>query len=152
MVAMSASITLKGHIKFSMKKLFTGGEMTHSTYSGPGEVLLAPPALGDIVPIRLDGEQAWSLGRDAHLAHTSLIKLEVKSQGLAKAMFSGEGLFVSKATGKGVLFITSLGAIVQKDVSRSQSNRNHVPLGMEELILSICRWHLMNNLSSTMTT
>ena len=119
MVAMSPSITLRGNMKFSMRKLLAGGEMAQSTYTGPGEILLAPPALGDIVPIRLDGKQTWSLGRDGHLAHTQGVKCDMKSQGLAKAMFSGEGLFVIKVSGEGILFVTSLGAIVQKDVSRS---------------------------------
>lgn len=117
MVAMSSSVTLKGSLKFSMKKLLTGGEMAQSTYTGPGEVLLAPPALGDIIPIRLDGQQTWSLGRDGHLAHTQGVRCEMKSQGLGKAMFSGEGLFVIKVSGQGVLFITSLGAIVQKNMA-----------------------------------
>ena len=119
MVAMAASITLRGHVKLSLKKFFAGGEMAHSTYTGPGEILLAPPALGDIIPIRLDGKQTWSLSKDGHLAHTQGIRCEMKSQGLAKAMFSGEGLFVIKVSGEGILFVTSLGAIVQKDVSRS---------------------------------
>ena len=42
MVAMSPEITLKGKFKFSFKKMFTGGEMSISTYTGPGEILLAP--------------------------------------------------------------------------------------------------------------
>ena len=43
MVSMSPDVTLKGKFKFSFKKLFTGGEMSHSTFTGPGEVMLAPP-------------------------------------------------------------------------------------------------------------
>ncbi len=42
MVAMSPQVTLKGKFKFSFKKMLTGGEMSISTYTGPGEVLLAP--------------------------------------------------------------------------------------------------------------
>lgn len=42
MVAMSPEVTLKGKFKFSFKKMLTGGEMSISTYTGPGEVLLAP--------------------------------------------------------------------------------------------------------------
>ena len=117
MVAMSSSVTLKGTVKFSMKKMFTGSEMTKSTFTGPGEVLLAPPALGDIIPIRLDGRQTWSLGKDGLLGHTNGVKIDTKAQGLGKAMFSGEGLFVYAVSGQGVLFITSLGAIIQKNVS-----------------------------------
>jgi uncharacterized protein (AIM24 family) len=117
MVAMNPSVTLKGQIKFSFKKLIAGGEMAHITCTGPGELLLAPPALGDIIPIRLDGQQTWNVGRDAFLACTQGVQKDYKAQGLSKAMFSGEGLFVYKMSGQGVLFVTSLGAIIQKNVS-----------------------------------
>ncbi|KAJ6257314.1 hypothetical protein Dda_8203 [Drechslerella dactyloides] len=117
MVAMAASVTLKGSVKVSFKKLISGGELAHSTFTGPGEVILAPASLGDIVPIRLDGQQQWSMGKDAFLANTQGVIRDYKSQGLGSAMFSGEGLFVYKITGQGVLFVTSLGAIIQKNLA-----------------------------------
>lgn len=122
MVAMSPTITLKGSVKFSLKKLVAGGEMAQSTYTGPGELLLAPAALGDIVPIRLDGQQTWSVGKDALLCSTQGVTKDYKSQGFGKAMFSGEGLFVYKISGQGVLFVTSLGAIIQKNVWQWQTD------------------------------
>lgn len=117
MIAMTPTITLKGTVKFSMKKLIAGGEMAHSTFTGPGELLLAPASLGDITNIRLGGEEQWSVGRDAFLACTQGVIKEYKRQGIGKAMFSGEGLFVYKMSGTGLLWITSLGAIIRKDVS-----------------------------------
>jgi Mitochondrial biogenesis AIM24 len=118
MIAMSPSITLKGALKFSMKKLISGGEIAMSTYTGPGELLLAPSALGDITNIRLDGNQTWSVAKDAFLACTQGVIKEYKSQGFTKAMFSGEGLFLYKISGQGILWIQSLGAIIRKDVCR----------------------------------
>jgi uncharacterized protein (AIM24 family) len=117
MIAMTPTITLKGTIKFSMKKLIDGGEMAHSTFTGPGELLLAPASLGDITNIRLSGDDQWSVGKDAFLACTQGIVKEYKRQGIGKAMFSGEGLFVYKMSGNGLLWITSFGAIIRKDVS-----------------------------------
>lgn len=114
---MSPTITLKGAVKFSMKKLVIGGEMLHSTFTGPGELLLAPPSLGDITNIRLAGDEQWSVGKDAFLACTQGVVKEYKRQGIGKALFSGEGLFVYKITGTGIMWITSLGAIIRKDVS-----------------------------------
>jgi uncharacterized protein (AIM24 family) len=70
MIAMSPTMTLQGAIKFSLKKLVAGGHMAQSTYVGPGELLLAPPSLGDITSIRLTGEDTWNVGRDAFLACT----------------------------------------------------------------------------------
>lgn len=117
MIAMSPTITLKGAVKFSMKKLIAGGEMATSSYTGPGELLLAPPALGDITNIRLTGQEQWNVGKDAFLACTQGVVKEYKNQGFTKAMFSGEGFFVYKISGVGLLWITSLGAIIRKDVS-----------------------------------
>jgi uncharacterized protein (AIM24 family) len=118
MIAMSPTMTLKGHLKFSLKKVLIGGDMAKSIYTGPGELLLAPAALGDITIIKLGGKETWSVGRDAFLACTQGIVTEYKSQGIGKAMFSGEGLFVYKISGQGILWCTSFGAIIRKDVSR----------------------------------
>lgn len=134
MIAMSPTVTLKGAIKFSMKKLVTGGGLSHSTYTGPGELLLAPPSIGDITSIRLSGNETWSVGRDAFLACTERVQKDMKSQGIGKAMFSGEGWFQYKITGSGILWITSLGAIIRKDVSPSplrpvhRSHHRYIPI------------------------
>jgi hypothetical protein len=113
---MSPTMTLKGQMKFSLKKALVGGDMTKSTYTGPGELLLAPASIGDITIIKLGGHEQWSVGKDAFLACTQGIVTEYKSQGLGKAMFSGEGLFVYKISGQGILWCTSFGAIIRKDV------------------------------------
>ncbi|EON68523.1 hypothetical protein W97_07781 [Coniosporium apollinis CBS 100218] len=129
MIAMSPTVTLKGAVKFSMKKLIAGGEMATSTYTGPGELLLAPDALGDVTNIRLNGQEQWSVGKDAFLAATQGVVKEYKSQGFAKAMFSGEGLFVYKMSGTGILWITSLGAIIRKDLQDGERyivDNNHL--------------------------
>lgn len=117
MIAMSPTMTLKGAVKFSMKKFVTGGEMSMSTYTGPGELLLAPFSFGDITNIRLTGKETWSTSKDAFLACTTGVTKDYKAQSFSKAMFSGEGLFVCKFAGTGILWIQSLGAIIRKDVS-----------------------------------
>lgn len=117
MIAMSTTMTLKGQINFGWKKLIAGGEMAISHYTGPGELLLAPSVLGDIIVLRMTGEQEWKIGRDAFLASTSGVKHKYQAQGLAKGVFSGEGLFVYKITGTGLLWMQSFGAIIKKDVS-----------------------------------
>ncbi|KAL9103342.1 MAG: hypothetical protein Q9163_001608 [Psora crenata] len=114
--AMSPTVTLKGAVKFSVKKLISGGEITSSTYTGPGEVLFAPPYIGDITAIRFTGSEQWNIGKDAFLAATQGVVKEMKSQGFSKAMFSGEGLFVYKISGTGILWVSSFGAIIRKDL------------------------------------
>ncbi|KAK3402745.1 tryptophan RNA-binding attenuator protein-like domain-containing protein [Sordaria brevicollis] len=117
MIAMSPSVSLKGAYKFSMKKLVAGGEMGTSTFTGPGELLLGPAMLGDITSLRLDGSQTWSVSHDGYLASTMSVIKDYKRQGLGKAMFSGEGLWVYKISGTGLLWLTSFGAIIRKDLA-----------------------------------
>lgn len=117
MIAMSHTVTLKGNVKFSMKKMIAGADVASSTLVGPGEVLLAPPMLGDITSLRLTGNEQWSVGQDAYLASTQGVVKDYKRQGLGKAMFSGEGLWVYKISGVGLMWLTSFGAIIRKDVS-----------------------------------
>jgi hypothetical protein len=146
MIAMTPTITLKGSLKFTMKKLIAGGEMAHSTYTGPGELLLAPASLGDITNIRLGGDEQWSVGRDAFLACTQGVTREYKRQGIGKAMFSGEGLFVYKISGNGLLWITSLGAIIRKNVSFAR------PALPKEGSTDESRWRKERDILLTMAT
>ncbi|KAK0728502.1 tryptophan RNA-binding attenuator protein-like domain-containing protein [Lasiosphaeria miniovina] len=120
MIAMSPSIVLKGAFKFSMKKLVAGGEMAQSHYTGPGELLLAPPMLGDITSLRLTGQETWSVSHDGYLASTQNVTKDYKRQGIGKAMFSGEGLYVYKIGGVGLLWLTSFGAIIRKDLAEGE--------------------------------
>ena len=117
MIAMSTTMQLRGAIKFSIKKLLAGGEMSTSHYKGPGELLLAPSVLGDIIALRLTGPDTWKVGKDGYLASTSAVEKEYTGQGFTKGMFSGEGFFVYKMTGIGLLWLQSFGAIIKKDVS-----------------------------------
>lgn len=92
--------------------------MAHSTYTGPGEVLLAPSVLGDITVLRLaDDNEVWKVGRDAYLANTTSVSKKYKAQNLSKSLFSGEGWFVYTMTGPGLVWLQSFGAVIRKDVS-----------------------------------
>ncbi|KAJ5475516.1 hypothetical protein N7539_007803 [Penicillium diatomitis] len=120
MIAMSTTMSLRGELTFGWKKLIAGGELAMSHYTGPGELLLAPSVLGDMMVLRLDGEQEWKLGRDAFVAMTSGVTHDYVRQGIAKAFFSGEGLFIYKFGGKGLLWLQSFGAIVRKDLKEKE--------------------------------
>jgi len=120
MIAMSPTMTLRGAVKITMKNILAGGHINHSTFTGPGELLLAPPSLGDITNIRLSGDEQWSVGKDAFLACTQGVVKDFKRQGIGKAMFSGEGLFVYKMSGTGIMWISSLGAIIRKDLLENE--------------------------------
>ncbi|KAL0261918.1 hypothetical protein SLS55_003351 [Diplodia seriata] len=152
MFAMSPTITLKGSIKFSLKKFVAGGELSTSTFTGPGELLLAPPSLGDITNIRLSGSEMWSVSKDGFLACTQGIVKEYKSQSLSKAMFSGEGLFVYKISGSGILWVTSMGAILRKDLQENEKyivdNGHLVAWNCKYVLERVASGGVISNLSS----
>jgi len=114
MVAMDPSVKIRGKVKFSLKNLFTDTQMSQSVFTGPGEILLAPEIWGDIVPIQLNGGETWSIGKHAFLAATAGVEFATKSQGLGRALFSGEGFFVREVTGQGIIFVQSLGAVLKR--------------------------------------
>ncbi|KAJ4417789.1 hypothetical protein N0V82_005955 [Gnomoniopsis sp. IMI 355080] len=119
MVEMAGTVALAGKTKFSFSKMLTGGEMHESSYTGHGEVVLAPTLPGDIVALPIDGRAHWRIGKDAYLASAGEVIKENKMQGLGKALFSGEDLFVYNVHGNGIVWLKSFGAITRRDVSPS---------------------------------
>ncbi|CCM01919.1 uncharacterized protein FIBRA_03991 [Fibroporia radiculosa] len=135
MVTMDPSVQIKGKMNFSFKKLLTGGEasidlgLSFMHFWGPGEVVLTPEMWGDITRIQLDGNSPWHFGKHAFLACTPGVQMTTKSQSFGKMLFSGHGLFVSQATGVGMLFLHGLGTIISRDLRPGEQwivNNNHL--------------------------
>ncbi|KAK1230407.1 hypothetical protein PQX77_006506 [Marasmius sp. AFHP31] len=122
MVHMGAQVQLEGNFKFSFKKMFTGGNMTYSTFSGNGPVALAPLLFGDITTIPIHGTGQWNISKNAFLACTQDVVRESKSQGFSKVFFGGEDLFVYHISGNGTLWVSSFGAIERIDLREGQEH------------------------------
>ncbi|MCL2323243.1 MAG: TIGR00266 family protein [Oscillospiraceae bacterium] len=78
---------------------------------GDGDILLAPTVLGDIIDIDLDGSYELTVQKDGFFAGESSIQVSTKMQNLSRGLFSGEGFFVLNISGRGKVFVSSLGAI-----------------------------------------
>lgn len=117
MVHMAGTVQLAGKTKFSFSKMLTGGEMHESSYTGRGKVMLAPTLFGDIFTLQIDGRTQWRIGKDSYLASTGEVTKENKMQGLGKALFSGEDLFVYNVYGNGLMWLKSFGAVDRITVS-----------------------------------
>jgi len=61
--------------------------------------------------IEMDGSQSYVLQKDGFFAGTEGLTITTKMQNLAKGLFSGEGFFVIRVSGRGTLFVSSYGAI-----------------------------------------
>ena len=124
MVAMSNTIDVEGKLDGGIlsglaRKFLTGEKLFFQELvarRGPGEVLLAHAIPGDIKMIEMDGSQDYILQKDGFFASSGSLNISTKMQNLARGLFSGEGFFVMKASGQGILFVSSYGAIHEIDI------------------------------------
>jgi uncharacterized protein (TIGR00266 family) len=121
MVSMSPTIGLDakmagGGMMGAMKSVVGGESFMRTTFSaeaGPGEVTLAPGALGDIAAVELTG-QKFFVQPGSYLAGDA--DLSINIQGSARGFLSGEGLFLLTVQGSGLLLLSSFGAIHTKEL------------------------------------
>ena len=122
MVSMSPNVHLEAGFKGGLGKTFgrfLGGESliinTFTAQDGPGEIMFAGGAAGDVAYHRLNGNTMY-LQRGAYMFNSEGVEVTGSWQG-AKGFFSGEGLVLLKASGVGDLFFNSYGAIMPIDVT-----------------------------------
>jgi uncharacterized protein (TIGR00266 family) len=123
MASMDPTIELKagfkGGLLGSVGRAFAGESMVMNTFTaerGPGELMLAPGAAGEVIHHRLRASSIM-LQRGAYLANTDGVEISAKWGG-ARGFFSGQGLVLLKATGTGDLFFSTYGAVIEMDVSQ----------------------------------
>jgi uncharacterized protein (TIGR00266 family) len=123
MVAMSSTIDVEGKMEGGLiggiGRMLAGEKFFFQTLvakRGPGEVLLSPTTLGEIIAIELDGSVDYILQKDGFFAGSTNLTISTHMQNLAKGLFSGEGFFVIRAGGRGTLFVSSYGAIHPIDI------------------------------------
>jgi uncharacterized protein (TIGR00266 family) len=112
MVGMSPNIQVAAKSK-GMGAMFTGGDLyvqQLTPQQAPGEILLAPGFLGDIVPLVLDGRTEYLVSKRQFLAMTSGVQKSNATQGVMQGMMSGEGFVLHKFTGQGLVFLQILGS------------------------------------------
>lgn len=115
MVSMSPTITMESKMQGGLGKAIgrlLGGESffqtTYTATHGPGELVLAPAAIGDILPLHLNA-QGMMVTSGCYLACDTNLNIETRAS--AKSLFGGEGLFIMRISGSGMLLLSSFGAI-----------------------------------------
>jgi uncharacterized protein (TIGR00266 family) len=119
MVSMSANVELQSQMKGGMMgalKRAVGGESafvsTFTARGGVGELTLAPGGPGDIAAVEMAGQEFF-VQSSSYLAGDAGLVIDTKWGG-AKSFFGGEGLFVLRVQGTGLLLLSSFGAIHRK--------------------------------------
>lgn len=128
MVAASPTIDVEskmegGLLKALSRKVLTGEHFFFQTLRatrGAGEVLLAPTVPGDIVTFELDGVNEYFVQKDGFLAGADSIVIDSKMQGLGRGLLGGEGFFILRISGRGLLILNSFGAIHRIDLKPSE--------------------------------
>jgi len=118
MVGMANTIDVEGKMDGGLlggiSRMIAGESFFFQTLTarrGPGEVLLAPSTPGDIIDVELDGSYSMLVQKDGFLAGSAELVVSTKMQNLAQGIFSGEGFFIVKISGKGIVFINTYGGI-----------------------------------------
>ena len=119
MIAMTANVDVTGGVEGGLlrglARRMLAGEKFFFQYltasRGEGEVLLGHPLPGGIVDVALDGSYGLRVQKDGFLAATDGVEVSTQMQNLMQGLFSGEGFFVLNVSGKGVVFLSSYGAI-----------------------------------------
>lgn len=125
MLSMSGTMDVEGKLEGGLmsglaRKFLTGETLFFQTLRatrGPGEVLLASAIPGDTALLELDGSVEYILQKDGFLCGTPDLKLATSAQNLTKGLFSGEGFFIQKISGRGTLAVSSFGSIHRIDLS-----------------------------------
>ena len=124
MVAMDGDLSLKGRsrggIMKSLARKFLNDETFFQQYveaeKGAGDVLLAPNIPGDIRILDV-GQRQYMISDGSFLAATEGVELEVKSQGLGRALLGDSGGFFVMATdGSGQVAVSGFGSVRELEV------------------------------------
>jgi uncharacterized protein (TIGR00266 family) len=82
----------------------------YTATNAPGEAGFVSAPVGDIATLEVTPTQGYIIQKSAYVASTNSVDLDVKWEGFTKGLF-GQGLFMLKAKGNGLLFINTFGAI-----------------------------------------
>ena len=119
MISMSSTIDVEGKMEGGvmggLARVFGSGESFFFqeliASRGPGKVLFGHALPGGIMDVEMDGSYGLRVQKNGFLAATQNIQVDTKMQNLMQGLFSGEGFFILKISGKGTVFVSSLGVI-----------------------------------------
>jgi uncharacterized protein (TIGR00266 family) len=92
----------------------------YTATDGAGEVGLVAAPVGDIEMLEVKPNQGYIIQKSAYIASTQNVDLDIKWEGFTKGLF-GQGLFMIKVSGNGMLFINTFGAIDKHTLNPDQT-------------------------------
>ncbi len=87
--------------------------------SGTGEAAFSSAPLGDIDMLEVTPSRGFIIQKSAYVASQEGVNLDIQWQGFTKGLF-GQGLFMIKVSGSGLIFINTFGAIDKHTLSAGE--------------------------------
>ena len=118
MATMDTHMKMKAKLRGGLSRFISGESIVVNEFTAegaPAEIGIAPASPGDLRHVYLDGNTVY-LQNSAFVAADMTVELETKWQGFTKGFFSGESLFLIRASGTGDLWFNSYGGVIDIDV------------------------------------
>ena len=119
MAAMDSCITMKSRMKGGLMqglgRMLGGESLFISEFTATdraGQLYISPAVPGDIYHYTLEGAKALIIQSSGFVAASPSITLDTQFQGL-KGFFSGESIFMIRASGEGDIWFSSFGGILE---------------------------------------
>jgi len=109
---------LQAAVTALLRRVLAGESMFVNTFSASADgqqVMLAPEMVGDVEKVRLDKDRVITVQATSYLASGKQVVVDLVWGGF-QMLFSGEGAFFLKCSGKGPLLINAYGAIEKVEV------------------------------------
>ncbi|ACK64177.1 protein of unknown function DUF124 [Rippkaea orientalis PCC 8801] len=123
MAAMDTTLKMESKMRGGFMKgvgrMFAGESLFINTFTaekGRGKLYISPGVPGDIQHYYLNNTCGLMVQSSGFIACSDTVNIDTKFQGV-KGFFSGESLFLLKATGKGDFWFSSYGAIIEIPVA-----------------------------------
>ena len=87
--------------------------------SGAGKAAFSAAPLGDVDTLNVTADKGYIIQKSAYIASEKRVNLDIEWQGFSKGLF-GQGLFMIKVSGEGLLFINTFGAIDKHILSEGE--------------------------------
>jgi uncharacterized protein (TIGR00266 family) len=92
----------------------------YRTQSAGAEIAFVSAPVGDIETLKVQPNKGYIVQKSSYIASTQDVDLDIKWQGFTKGLF-GQGLFMIKVSGEGMLFINTFGAIDKHTLKAGES-------------------------------
>lgn len=119
MVSMDTNVVMRTRAKGGLKRMLSGNSLFINEFIAeqfPGTISFANGMPGDVRQYFLNGNEPLYLSSGAFLGCGDNIQIHTEYQGMAKGFFSSTGLFMTQCEGKGSVFFSSYGGILEIDV------------------------------------